>query len=67
MAEVFTEQAIEEARKAREVEYGTYTANEQIYVDGGLGYNPGDPVPVSVVKRLGLQAVVSKVDKGDSK
>ena len=34
-------------------EWGTYVATEQIYVDGGLAFNPGDAVPVGHVETLG--------------
>jgi hypothetical protein len=41
----------EELRAAQEAEYGTYTAKEQIKIDGALAFNIGDAVPVSHVKR----------------
>lgn len=41
-----------EARRAeQESEYGTYIAVSQIFFNGTLAYNVGDPVPVSNVER----------------
>lgn len=38
-------------RKAQEAEYSAYVATEQIYIDGALAFNVGDPVPKSHVTR----------------
>jgi hypothetical protein len=38
-------------RFARSEDYSKWVALEQIYYDGGLAYNPGDPVPDTNVQR----------------
>lgn len=43
--------AVTERRAEQAKEYGQYVATEQIYVDGALAFNPGDPVPAGHVKR----------------
>lgn len=40
---------VEDLRKAREAEWGTYVALVPIDLDGVRAFNPGDPVPVTHV------------------
>lgn len=57
-----TDQALEDARKAREKEWGTYVAKEPISLNGVPAFNVGDPVPVSHVERIpALKDAVAKV------
>jgi hypothetical protein len=64
--DVTTNRTADDERKAREVEYGTYTAAEDIHVDGVLAFKKGDPVPVSHVKQYSLQRAVENVKSADS-
>jgi hypothetical protein len=43
----------ETAKRVEEqaTEYGTYVASQQIFFNGVIAYNIGDPVPVSNVKK----------------
>ena len=59
--DVTTNRTAEDERKARESEYGTYTASEAIHIDGALAFNAGDPVPVSHVQKYNLGPAVQKV------
>lgn len=43
-------------RQQQEAEYSAYVATEQIFIDGALAFNVGDPVPKGHVDR----GVVSK-------
>lgn len=45
--------SVEERRKARAVEYGTWVATQDITVGGALAYRAGDPVPASNVETHG--------------
>lgn len=42
-------QTVEDREKERAEFYGQYVATQQIYVDGALAFNPGDPVGVDHV------------------
>lgn len=44
------EAEVEALRQAQLAEYGKYVARDVIFVNGARAYNPGDPVPVSVVE-----------------
>jgi hypothetical protein len=58
--------AEETAKRAQEqaVEYGTYVANQTIFFNGVIAYQPGHPVPVSNVKKYKYdeQGLVYKID-----
>lgn len=45
--------AVQARRVSRYEDYSQFVAVDQIYYDGALAYNPGDPVPASNVKRHG--------------
>ena len=52
-------------RAALIAEWGTYRANKQLWIDGALAFNPGDPVPVSHVQSgIVLSEDVDTVKKG---
>lgn len=44
---------VQDRRDEQAVEYGSYVANQQIYVGAALAYDVGHPVPVSNVKAHG--------------
>jgi hypothetical protein len=48
-----SESATEDYRKTLRDEYGEFVALQQIYFDGALAYNVGDPVPKSNVEAHG--------------
>lgn len=56
---------VQALREAQIEEYGTYVANQQIYVGSALAYDVGHPVPVSNVKLHGYDknGLVDKVVK----
>ena len=57
--------AEETAKRAedQQAEYGTYVANQQIFWNGVIAYNTGDPVPVSNVRKhkYDEQGLVEKI------
>jgi len=57
--------AVEERRRARNVEYGTYVAKSQIPWGSVIAFQPGDPVPASTVEAHGWDKLnlVTKADK----
>lgn len=65
--DVSTNRTAKDARQAREIEYGTYVAAESITVGGALAFNPGDPVPVSTVKKFNLSSAVRRVNAEPAK
>ena len=68
MAQPQPEDAAMERRREQQTEYGTYVANQAIYVGTALAYNPGDPVPASNVAALGYEkdGLVDKVSTSKS-
>lgn len=61
-----TNETADDARQARAVEYGTYTASEAIHINGVLAFNAGDPVPVGHVEAYGLKGAVQRVGSSDA-
>lgn len=61
--DVSTNVTADDARRARELEYGQFVATEAISLDGAPAFNEGDPVPAGHVKKFHLQAAVKKVDE----
>lgn len=62
--EITSDPAVEERRKLRAEEYGTWKCGPNpIEFDGARAFNEGDPVPKSTVERLSLDklGVVVKV------
>lgn len=54
--EIVSDPEVDARRKERAIEWGTWECGEEsIYYNGARGYNEGDPVPVQVAKRLGLE------------
>lgn len=54
-------QIVAQAELEQAVEYGTYTANQTIFLDGTRAFNTGQAVPVSHVTRGVVDS--SQVDK----
>lgn len=54
---------VTDRRNEQAKEYGTYVANQQIFVGAALAYDVGHPVPVSNVKAHGYDknGLVDKV------